>query len=186
MVTLALGMPSAMRSSRALSAAPRVSYMAVMVRSAIGVPFLEIGVIQVAAFQPLDFHPLRPQPHRLANHLRAALLGDPDLFFEDELGRDDAPLLFSQLDGLIPARRLAHRKSAFVVRTLTAQIQDNRLDVRQFLTCYTASTSCNKAKLRVHLLGAIRRWLEPWSLPTRLRAHQSCPKGRVITWSEHR
>src|SRR4051794_41606326 len=87
-------MPSATSWSRAASAAPRVSYIAVRVRSAIdGVSFLGGGVVRAAALEPLDLGPLRAERHRLADVLGAAPLGDPDLLHEDQLGGDHEPLL---------------------------------------------------------------------------------------------
>src|SRR3982750_1087693 len=93
-VTASLGMPSATSWSRAASAAPRGSYIAVRVRSAIdGVSFLGDGAVRAAALEPLDLGPLRPERHRLADVLGAAPLGDPDLLLEDQLGGDHEPLL---------------------------------------------------------------------------------------------
>src|SRR4051794_21088200 len=93
-VTLALGMPSATSWSRAASAAPRVSYIAVRVRSAIdGVSFLGDGAVRAAALEPLDLGPLRAEHHRLTDVLGSAPLGDPDLLLEDQLGGDHEPLL---------------------------------------------------------------------------------------------
>src|SRR3954470_893679 len=96
-------MPSATSWSRAASAAPRSSYIAVRVRSAIdGVSFLSDGVARAAlsdggaraaALEPLDLGPLRPERHRFADVLGAAPLGDPDLLHEDQLGGDHEPLL---------------------------------------------------------------------------------------------
>src|SRR4051812_49641922 len=87
-------MPSATSWSRAASAAPRVSYIAVRVRSAIdGVSFLGDGAVRAAALEPLDLGPLRPERHRLADVLDAAPPGDPDLLLEDQLGGDHQPLL---------------------------------------------------------------------------------------------
>src|SRR5689334_12006989 len=87
-------MPSATSWSRAASAAPRVSYIAVRVRSAIdGGSFLGDGAVRAAALEPLHLRPLRPERHRLADELGAAPLGDPDLLLEDQLRGDHEPLL---------------------------------------------------------------------------------------------
>src|SRR4051812_5043837 len=87
-------MPSATSWSRAASAAPRVSYIAVRMRSAIdGSSFLGTGVVRVAALEPRYFRSLRPEHHRLADGLGAAPPRDPDLLLEDQLGGDHQPLL---------------------------------------------------------------------------------------------
>src|SRR4051794_41878508 len=86
-------MPSATSRSRAASAALRVSYIAVRMRSAIdGSSFLKTGLVRAAALEPLDLGPLRAERHRLADGLGAAPLGDPDLLLEDQLGGDHEPL----------------------------------------------------------------------------------------------
>src|SRR4051794_26501606 len=85
-----VGTPMPISWSRATSAASRVSYIAVKVRSVIdGSPFLGDGVKGGAALQPLDLRPLGPEAHRLANDLGAAPSGDPDLFLEDQPGAHD-------------------------------------------------------------------------------------------------
>src|SRR4051794_10075839 len=77
---LALGTPSASSWSRADSAAARLSYIAVRMRSGMSrVPFLVFGLSRVAALAPLHLRPLRPERHRLADEFRAAPPGDPDL-----------------------------------------------------------------------------------------------------------
>src|SRR4051794_4925837 len=87
-------MPSATSRSRAASAALRVSYIAVRMRSAIdGSSFLKTGLVRAAALEPLDLGPLRAERHRFAHGLGAAPLGDPDLLLEDQLGGDHEPLL---------------------------------------------------------------------------------------------
>src|SRR5690349_18344837 len=73
MLTFALGTPRATSWSRADSAAARLSYIAVRMRSGISrFPFLVIGLSRVAAREPLDLRPLRPERHRLAYVLGAA------------------------------------------------------------------------------------------------------------------
>src|SRR5689334_11178833 len=106
---LALGTPRATSWSRADSAAARLSYIAVRIRSGISrFPFLGFGLSRVAAFQPLDLRALRPERHRLAHLLGAAPFGDPDLFLEDQLRRDHEPFLEDGNDHdpvLLPHRR---------------------------------------------------------------------------------
>src|SRR4051812_50100899 len=109
-------MPSATSRSRATSAALRVSYIAVRMRSAIdGSSFLKTGLVRAAALEPLDLGPLRAERHRLADGLGSAPLGDPDLLLEDQLGGDHQPLLEHGDDQhplLLPHRRRRPRGPA--------------------------------------------------------------------------
>ena len=78
--------------SRAASAAPRVSYIAVRVRSVIdGVPSSVPGGPAVAALDPLYFRALRPEPHGLANGLRAAPVIRISSLRTSSVGRRAAP-----------------------------------------------------------------------------------------------
>src|SRR3954469_9996715 len=91
---LSRAMPIASSWSRADSAAARLSYIAVRMRSGMSrFPFLVFGLSRVPALEPLHLRPLRPERHRLADVLGAAPLGDPDLLLEDQLGGDHEPLL---------------------------------------------------------------------------------------------
>src|SRR3954449_10681865 len=110
---LSRAMPIASSWSRADSAAARLSYIAVRMRSGMSrFPFLVFGLSRVAALEPLHLRPLRPERHRLppprdplpppplrperhrlADELGAAPLGDPDLLLEDQLRGDHEPFL---------------------------------------------------------------------------------------------
>src|SRR4051794_27403519 len=90
---LSRAMPIASSWSRADSAAARLSYIAVRMRSGMSrFPFLVFGLSRVAALEPLDLGPLRAERHRLADEIGAAPLGDPDLLLEDQLRGDHEPL----------------------------------------------------------------------------------------------
>src|SRR3954449_4525360 len=91
---LSRAMPIASSWSRADSAAARLSYIAVRMRSGMSrFPFLVFGLSRVTALEPLHLRPLRPERHRLADVLGAAPLGDPDLLLEDQLRGDHEPFL---------------------------------------------------------------------------------------------
>src|SRR4051794_31406648 len=91
---LSRAMPIASSWSRADSAAARLSYIAVRMRSGMSrFPFLVFGLSRVAALEPLHLRPLRPERHRLADELGAAPLGDPALLPEDQLRGDHEPFL---------------------------------------------------------------------------------------------
>src|SRR3954454_7548021 len=81
-------------------------------RSVIGrAPLLGARVFRIAALVPLDLHPLRPETHRLADDLRAALLGDADLLLQDQPCLDDELLLEDRHDQ--HAILLAYRRCGF-------------------------------------------------------------------------